>query len=98
MEDEIKDLLDEFHKSNEEARNHFDALKYIPGEPFNSDIRKSLLLYNKWRTKADVALNSYNSILTRLNPSKLPWTAEQLRQEHEDLQQKLIRIEEMLLK
>ncbi|MEI7674712.1 MAG: hypothetical protein WCI60_03170 [bacterium] len=90
--------MKDFHLCNEKARSYFDALEYKPNQPLSSDIRKSLLLYNKWRTKSDIALNEYNASLIKFNPNKLPWTLKQLEQESITLKDKLAGIEGSLAK
>jgi|GEM_PF-3084396 len=96
MEDEIQQKLKEFHKCNEEARSHFSAHLLKPGEPLHLHTERDLLLYAKWRTKADIALNEFYTLVTKMYPERLPWTLEQLVQENKEFHRKLARTEEWL--
>lgn len=96
MDDEIKKILAEFHKFNDEARKHFGAHKLVNGQPLHIHTEKDLMLYAKWRTKADIALNEFHALLVKNNPSKLPYTLDQLQKEKAEFEAKLSRTEDWL--
>ena len=96
MNNEIKQKLEEFHNCNDQARNHFSAHEFNSGEPLHMHTQRDLLLYAKWRTKADIALNEFNALVAELYPGKLPWTRKQLDQENKKFREKLARTEEWL--
>ena len=96
MKEDIKSKLDEFHKCNEEARKHFRAHLLKPGEPLHVHTEKDMMLYVKWQTKADIALNEFHAIVATLNPGKLPWDLEFLQRENKELKDKLERTEQWL--
>lgn len=98
MDDEIKKKLAEFHDYNAEARKHFGAHELAFGEPLQIHTEKDLMLYAKWRTKADIALNEFHTLLAHNNPGKLPYTLAQLQKEKAEFEAKLGRTEDWLEK
>lgn len=93
MSETIKQKLDEFHTCNEEARQHFSTHELNPGETMDTHTQMELLEYAKWRTKADIALNEYRTLLVKQFPGQLRWNLEELNTENNDLKRKLIQIE-----
>lgn len=91
MDDEIKKKLAEFHEFNNEARKHFSAHELVLGQPLQIHTGKDLMLYAKWRTKADITLNEFHTLLVQSNPGKLPYTLDQLYREKAEFEAKLSR-------
>jgi len=89
MNDEIKATLDDFHTCNEQARSHFKAYEVIPDKSLRMHTQKDLMLYSKWRTKADLALNRFHTLLAQSHPGKLPYSLAELEKERANLQAKL---------
>lgn len=96
MQDEIKKKLAQFHEYNEEARKHFGAHQMVDGQPLQMHTEKDLMLYAKWRTKADIALNEFHTLLVENYPGKLPFTPKQLQEENKEFNAKLVRTQTWL--
>jgi hypothetical protein len=96
MDEEIKHKLSEFNEYRAKTSELNFASFVKPGEPVKFATEYDLLLYGKWRTKADIALNEVHTLQAKKYPQSSPWSLRQLEEERRELIKKLKQNEEWL--
>jgi hypothetical protein len=98
MNEEIQEKLNEWREYQKMAQKYTIAHEVKPGEPLHMSTEVELMMYDKWRTKADIALNEAHTLSAQQHPDRSPWSTEQLESEQQRLIQKLKFAEDWLKK